>query len=197
MEQLSPLVEKLLSGVHDEELSDSSLDALSSIVSHPDTHKYPNTVKELLKRILNLEPLWNQYMQVLLRSNEGNQWHGTNLVLVSENVAEIDLKVIILKAVPSPRTTYHDRKSKKNHFHNSPPPRNLSSTVPSPWRVFSSPSAKAIPACSSTGPLKAKRVAKPLSNSFPSSYRSPDARCNIPRKNRLARCRSGSGTFSR
>jgi hypothetical protein len=47
-------------------LFDSTLDALSSIVSHPDTHSYPNLSKDLLKRILTLQPILVQLM------NEGS-----------------------------------------------------------------------------------------------------------------------------
>ena len=60
MEEMSPLIDRVLASVRDEELFDCSLDALSSIVSHPDTHKYVNLLKHLLERILTLEPMLSQ-----------------------------------------------------------------------------------------------------------------------------------------
>ena len=69
MEETAPLVERLLMAVQDEELFDSSLDTVSSIVSHPDTHKYVNLLKHLLERILTLEPLLSQLV------NEGKDNH--------------------------------------------------------------------------------------------------------------------------
>ena len=60
MEEMSPLIDRVLAAVREEELFDCSLDALSSIVSHPDTHKYVNLLKHLLERILTLEPLLSQ-----------------------------------------------------------------------------------------------------------------------------------------
>ena len=66
MEEMSPLIDRVLAAVREEELFDCSLDALSSIVSHPDTHKYVNLLKHLLERILTLKPLLSQLV------NEGN-----------------------------------------------------------------------------------------------------------------------------
>ena len=34
----------------------------SSLVSHPDTHKYPNKLLEVLKKILPLDSVLHQYM---------------------------------------------------------------------------------------------------------------------------------------
>ena len=66
MDEMSPLIDRVLAAVKEEELFDCSLDALSSIVSHPDTHKYVNLLKHLLERILTLEPMLSQLV------NEGN-----------------------------------------------------------------------------------------------------------------------------
>jgi len=63
--QIAPL-NKLHHFEQDEELFDAALDALSSIVSHPDTHNYPLMSKDLLKRILTLHPILVQLM------NEGS-----------------------------------------------------------------------------------------------------------------------------
>ena len=62
MEEMSPLIDSLLVAVREEELFDCSLDALSSIVSHPDTHRYVNLLKHLLERILTLEPMLAQFV---------------------------------------------------------------------------------------------------------------------------------------
>jgi len=62
LDESSALVDKLLAAVHDEELSDVAFEALSSMISHPDTHKYPNTLMTLLKRILPLTSMLHQYM---------------------------------------------------------------------------------------------------------------------------------------
>ena len=74
MEEMSPLIDRVLAAVREEELFDCSLDALSSIVSHPDTHKYVNLLKHLLERILTLEPLLSQLV------NEGNDNYWVTLM---------------------------------------------------------------------------------------------------------------------
>ena len=40
-------VDRLLACVSNEELQDTVIEALSSLVSHPDTHKYPNKLMEV------------------------------------------------------------------------------------------------------------------------------------------------------
>lgn len=62
LDESAALIDKLLAAVHDEELSDVAFEALSSMISHPDTHKYPNTLMTLLKRILPLSSILHQYM---------------------------------------------------------------------------------------------------------------------------------------
>ncbi len=62
LEEISPLIDCLLTCVRDDEFFDASLDAISSIVSHPDTHKYVNLLKSFLEKILGLEPYLAQLM---------------------------------------------------------------------------------------------------------------------------------------
>ena len=38
------------------------MEALSSLVSHPDTHKYPHTLMDVLKKLLPLDRVMHQYM---------------------------------------------------------------------------------------------------------------------------------------
>lgn len=47
----------------DEELYDAALEAMSLIVSHGDTHNYPNMIKNLLRKVLTLEPLFAGFME--------------------------------------------------------------------------------------------------------------------------------------
>ena len=61
-ENIEALFDRLMATLHDEELFDSSLDAMCSIVSHPNTHKYPNTMKRILSRILRLTQLLHKYI---------------------------------------------------------------------------------------------------------------------------------------
>jgi len=62
MESCDVIVDTLLSCVNDEELQDTVLEALSSLVSHPDTHKYPHTLMDVLKKLLPLDRVMHQYM---------------------------------------------------------------------------------------------------------------------------------------
>ena len=41
LEESEELIQRLLAAVHDEELADVAFESLSSMVTHPDTHKYP------------------------------------------------------------------------------------------------------------------------------------------------------------
>lgn len=56
-ENIEPLFDRLMATLQDDELYDSSLDAMCSIVSHPNTHKHPNTMKRILTRIMQLQPM--------------------------------------------------------------------------------------------------------------------------------------------
>ena len=89
MDQMGPLIEQLLTAVHDEELFDCSLDALSSIVSHPDTHKYINLLKSLLERILTLQPLLAQLI------NEGSYEMASPLVCLYVTFGESHSRMMI------------------------------------------------------------------------------------------------------
>jgi len=89
MDQMGPIIEQLLSAVHDEELFDSSLDALSSIVSHPDTHKYVNLLKSLLERILTLQPMLGQLI------NEGSYEMASPLVCLYVTFGESHSRMMI------------------------------------------------------------------------------------------------------
>lgn len=62
LDSCDPIVDQLLKCVGDEELQDKVIEALSSLVSHPDTHKYPNKLMEILKKILPLDSVMHQYM---------------------------------------------------------------------------------------------------------------------------------------
>ena len=62
MESCDVIVDTLLNCVSDEELQDTVLEALSSLVSHPDTHKYPHTLMDVLKKLLPLDRVMHQYM---------------------------------------------------------------------------------------------------------------------------------------
>ena len=89
MDQMGPLIEQLLGAVRDEELFDCSLDALSSIVSHPDTHKYVNLLKSLLERILSLQPLLAQLI------NEGSYEMANPLVCLYVTFGESHSRMMI------------------------------------------------------------------------------------------------------
>ena len=62
LDSCDPIVDRLLACVGDEELQDTVMEALSSLISHPDTHKYPANLMEVLKKILPLDSLMHQYM---------------------------------------------------------------------------------------------------------------------------------------
>jgi len=62
MESCDIIVDTLLNCVQDEELQDTVLEALSSLVSHPDTHKYPHTLMDVLKKLLPLDRVMHQFM---------------------------------------------------------------------------------------------------------------------------------------
>ena len=49
LDSCDPIVDRLLACVADEELQDTVMEALSSLISHPDTHKYPANLMEVLK----------------------------------------------------------------------------------------------------------------------------------------------------
>jgi hypothetical protein len=56
------LIEKLLVATQDEELADVAFESLSSMVTHPETHKYPNHLMALLKRLLPLDKILYEYI---------------------------------------------------------------------------------------------------------------------------------------
>jgi len=62
LDNCDPIVERLLQCVQDEELQDTVIEALSSLVSHPDTHKYPTKLLNILKQLLPLDSVLLQYM---------------------------------------------------------------------------------------------------------------------------------------
>lgn len=62
LDSCDPVVDRLLHCVGDEELQDTVIEALSSLVSHPDTHKYPQRLMGVLKKILPLDTMLHQYM---------------------------------------------------------------------------------------------------------------------------------------
>ena len=64
------------------------MDALSSIVSHPDTHSYPNLSKDLLRRILNLQPILVQLM------NEGSYDIATPLASLFVSFGEVGVEIV-------------------------------------------------------------------------------------------------------
>ena len=97
MEQMGPIIERLLVSVHDEEVFDCSLDALSSIVSHPDTHKYVNLLKSLLERILTLQPMLCQLI------NEGSYEMANPLVCLYVTFGECHSRMMIDWSTEDPR----------------------------------------------------------------------------------------------
>ena len=62
LDSCTPIVDRLLACVGEEELQETVMEALSSLISHPDTHKYPANLMEVLKKILPLDSLMHQYM---------------------------------------------------------------------------------------------------------------------------------------
>ena len=75
--------------VQDEELFDCSLDALSSIISHPDTHKYLNLLKGFLQQVLGLESFLGQLL------NEGSYEMATPLVSLFVTFGETHSRMLI------------------------------------------------------------------------------------------------------
>ena len=62
LDSCDPIVDQLLVCVQDEELQDTVLEALSSLVSYPDTHKYTGKLLEVLKKIMSPDSVLNQFM---------------------------------------------------------------------------------------------------------------------------------------
>ena len=62
LQESEPLIEKLLVATQDEELADVAFESLSSMVTHPETHKYPNHLMALLKRLLPLDKILYEYI---------------------------------------------------------------------------------------------------------------------------------------
>ena len=89
MEETGPIVERLLLAVQDEELFDCSLDALSTIISHPDTHKYVNLLKGFLQQILGLEAFLGQFL------GEGSFEMATPLVSLFVTFGETHSRMLI------------------------------------------------------------------------------------------------------
>ena len=89
MEETAPIVERLLLAVQDEELFDCSLDALSSLISHPDTHKYLNLLKGFLQQILGLEAFLGQLL------GEGSYEMATPLVSLFVTFGETHSRMLI------------------------------------------------------------------------------------------------------
>lgn len=89
MEETAPIVERLLVSVQDEELFDCALDTLSSIISHPDTHKYVNLLKSFLQQILGLENFLGQLL------NEGSYEMATPLVSLFVTFGETHSRMLI------------------------------------------------------------------------------------------------------
>ena len=89
MEETAPIVERLLLAVQDEELFDCSLDALSSIISHPDTHKYLNLLKGFLQQILGLEAFLGQLL------GEGSYEMATPIVSLFVTFGETHSRMLI------------------------------------------------------------------------------------------------------
>ena len=54
IEESEQLIERLLAATQDEELADVAFESLSSMVTHPETHKYPNHLMNLLKRLVSI-----------------------------------------------------------------------------------------------------------------------------------------------
>jgi len=62
LDESGEIIERLLSAANDDELSDVAFEALSSMVTHPDTHKFPNHLMTLLKRLLPLDRILLDYI---------------------------------------------------------------------------------------------------------------------------------------
>ena len=65
------------------------MDALSSIISHPDTHKYLNLLKGFLQQILGLEAFLGQLL------NEGSYEMATPLVSLFVTFGETHSRMLI------------------------------------------------------------------------------------------------------
>jgi hypothetical protein len=63
-------------------LAESALDALSNMVTHPDTHKYPSTCIQFLGKLLPLKQIIEAHQQHRDGGEEGDQ--------VSHNAAMFD-----------------------------------------------------------------------------------------------------------
>ena len=79
----------LIIAVQDEELFDCALDALSSIISHPETHKYLNLLRGFLQQILQLEPYLGQLL------GEGSYEMATPLVSLFVTFGETHSRMLI------------------------------------------------------------------------------------------------------
>ena len=53
---------RLISYLSDEELYDASLDAMGAIISHPNSHKFPMTMRRLLSRVVELDMVFYKLM---------------------------------------------------------------------------------------------------------------------------------------
>ncbi len=71
---------------------DATLEAMSLIVSHGDTHNYPNMIKNMLKKVLTLEPLFNGFMEE--RSFDIATPLANLFVIFGEVIVEINKKTI-------------------------------------------------------------------------------------------------------
>jgi hypothetical protein len=74
MDQVVPLVKGLIDVTNNEELFDTAIDALNTLISHPMIDKYVNLLKQILHGILTLEPLLSQLV------NEGSYEMASPLV---------------------------------------------------------------------------------------------------------------------
>eukprot|EP00095_Tigriopus_kingsejongensis_P012065 maker-scaffold60_size442463-snap-gene-0.27 protein:Tk12065 transcript:maker-scaffold60_size442463-snap-gene-0.27-mRNA-1 annotation:"Importin-13" len=63
MEEVEGLFAKLMGCMKDEEMFECSLEAMCSIISHPNTHKHPHTMKKLLGHVLPLDQHLFKMMQ--------------------------------------------------------------------------------------------------------------------------------------
>ncbi len=56
------LFTRLIASLRDEELYDCSLDAMGSVVSHPNAHKYPNTMRRIMTNVVELDSIFYKLM---------------------------------------------------------------------------------------------------------------------------------------
>ncbi|XP_064604586.1 importin-13-like [Liolophura sinensis] len=83
------IIHQVFQTIGNEQLFDTTIDTLVSVFSHPDTHRYPYTVKRLLPQVLQVQDMFNKAAQ----DSDMDTCHGICRLVVS--VAENHSKMIV------------------------------------------------------------------------------------------------------